>query len=127
MNSKYLTIGAISVAIAIALGAFGAHGLEGKLTEHYLEVFETGVRYHMYSSLGLMIIGLLGQVLGRSKVLNNGFRLIFVGMIIFSGSLYVLSATGFSKLGMVTPIGGVAMIAGWICIAIAASKTKSNR
>jgi len=127
MNSKYLTIGAISTALAIALGAFGAHGLEDKLSEHYLTVFETGVRYHMYSSLGLMLIGLLCQVIGCSKALANGFRLVFIGMIIFSGSLYILSTTGFSKLGMITPIGGVAMIAGWICIAVAAANKNKKQ
>jgi len=120
MNSKYFTIGAISAAIAIAFGAFGAHGLEDKLTEHYLAVFETGVRYQMYSSLGLMLIGLLSQFVGRSKAIVNGARLVIAGMVIFSGSLYILSITGFSKLGMITPIGGVSMIAGWIIIALAA-------
>lgn len=124
MNRKYLTIGATSAALAIALGAFGAHGLENKLTDHYLAVFETGVRYHMYSSLGLMLIGLLCQTIGKSKAIVYGFRFVFIGMIIFSGSLYVLSATGFSKLGMITPVGGVAMIAGWICIAAAAANKK---
>ena len=127
MNSKYFTIGAISTAIAIALGAFGAHGLEDKLTEHYLAVFETGVRYQMYSSLGLMLIGLLSQYIGRSKAIVHGARLVIIGMIIFSGSLYILSTTGFSKLGMITPLGGVAMIAGWIFIAAAATKGNKNK
>lgn len=122
MFPKYFAIGAINAALAIALGAFGAHGLEKQLTEHYLEVFETGVRYHMYSALGLMLIALFANQMGKSKLVLNGGRLIVTGMIIFSGSLYVLSLTGFSKLGMITPIGGVAIIAGWVCVIVAALK-----
>ena len=120
MFPKYFVIGAISAALAIAFGAFGAHGLEGRISEHYLSVFETGVRYHMYAALGLMIIAMLDMKLKDSKLALNGARLIAAGMIIFSGSLYVLSLTSISILGAITPIGGVAMIGGWICIAIAA-------
>ncbi|OME78021.1 hypothetical protein BK120_25345 [Paenibacillus sp. FSL A5-0031] len=126
MFPKYFAIGAINAALAIALGAFGAHGLEKQLTDHYLEVFETGVRYHMYSALGLILISLFAKQMGTSKLALNGGRLILTGMIIFSGSLYVLSITSFSKLGMITPIGGVAIIAGWICIITAALKKESN-
>lgn len=113
MFPKYFVIGAINAAIAIALGAFGAHGLEDIVTKHYLEVFETGVRYHMYSALGLMLIALLDKTLGGSLKARIGGRLIFAGTVIFSGSLYALVLTGFSKLGMITPLGGVAMLVGW--------------
>ncbi|WP_138755463.1 DUF423 domain-containing protein [Paenibacillus sinopodophylli] len=126
MFPKYFTIGAINAAIAVALGAFGAHGLEENLTEHYLKIFETGVRYHMYSALALMLIALFSKQIEAGKLVQNGGRLILTGMIIFSGSLYILSITGFSKLGMVTPIGGVAILAGWTCVIIAAMKNKSN-
>lgn len=122
MKINYFTIGAFSAALAIALGAFGAHGLEGKVTEHYLQVFETGVRYHMYSSLGLMLLGGLIHMMKTAKRVVIGARLILAGTIIFSGSLYALVFSGWSKLGMITPIGGVAMIAGWCIVAIAAHK-----
>ncbi|WP_054023658.1 DUF423 domain-containing protein [Bacillus sp. FJAT-28004] len=126
MFPKYFAIGAINAALAIALGAFGAHGLEKQLTDHYLEVFETGVRYHMYSALGLMLISLFAKQIGASKLVLNGGRLILTGTILFSGSLYVLALTSFSKLGIITPFGGVAIIAGWICIITAAFKKESN-
>ncbi|MFD2117106.1 DUF423 domain-containing protein [Paenibacillus yanchengensis] len=126
MKINYFTIGAFSATLAIALGAFGAHGLEGKITEHYIQVFETGVRYHMYSSLGLMLIGLLSKIVANNKSFINGAHFILAGTIIFSGSLYILSLTSFSKLGMITPIGGVAMIIGWCMVAISAGKQKFN-
>ncbi len=124
MFPKYFAIGAINAAIAIALGAFGAHGLEGKVTEHYLAVFETGVRYHMYGALGLMLIALLDKQLNGNRLARIGGRLIFAGIIIFSGSLYILSLTSFSQLGMITPIGGVAMIVGWGYVIAASLKYK---
>lgn len=124
MFPKYFAAGAINAALAIVLGAFGAHGLEGRLTEHYLDVFETGVRYHMYAALGLMLIALLDKAAGGSKQALLGGRLVMAGMIVFSGSLYVLALTGFSKLGMITPLGGAAMIAGWAIVAAGALKLK---
>ncbi|WP_169085393.1 DUF423 domain-containing protein [Paenibacillus sp. PL91] len=122
MFPKYFAIGAINAALAIALGAFGAHGLEKQLTEHYLEVFETGVRYHMYSALGLMLIALFAKQIGSSKLVLNGGRLIVGGTVLFSGSLYVLAVSGFTKLGIITPLGGVAILAGWACVIVAAIK-----
>lgn len=122
MFPKYFAIGAINAALSIALGAFGEHGLEKSLSEHYLQVFETGVRYHMYSALGLMLVALLAKQLNDSKLALIGARLILAGTVIFSGSLYVLSTTGISKLGIITPFGGVALIAGWIYVTTAALK-----
>ncbi|MCU6710384.1 DUF423 domain-containing protein [Paenibacillus sp. J5C_2022] len=124
MFPKYFIIGAVNAAIAIALGAFGAHGLEDKLTQHYLDVFETGVRYHMYGALGLMLIALLDKAIQGSKHVRTGGRLLLTGIVIFSGSLYILAVTGFSKLGMITPIGGVAMLAGWVFVIAGAAKTR---
>ncbi len=124
MNSKLFTIGAISTALAIALGAFGAHGLEDKLSEHYLEVFETGVRYQMYNSLGLMLLGILQHLINGNKRVQLAGMLILAGVIIFSGSLYILAVTQFSKLGMITPIGGILMIAGWLTAAFSLKATR---
>ncbi len=124
MNSKLFTIGAISTALAIALGAFGAHGLEDKLSEHYLEVFETGVRYQMYNSLGLMLLGILQHLINGNKRVQLAGMLILAGVIIFSGSLYILAVTQFSKLGMITPIGGILKIAGWLTAAFSLKATR---
>ncbi|MCR2804369.1 DUF423 domain-containing protein [Paenibacillus soyae] len=122
MFPNYFLIGAVGAALAIALGAFGAHGLEGQISEHYLDVFETGVRYHMYAALSLMLISVMDKLLGESRKALIGGRLILSGMIIFSGSLYILALTSFSKLGMVTPIGGVLMLTGWGFVIAAAAK-----
>lgn len=122
MFPKYFAIGAINAAIAIALGAFGAHGLEKHLSDHYIEIFETGVRYHMYSALGLMLIALFAKQIGADKLVLNGGRLIVAGIVLFSGSLYVLSLSGESQLGIITPFGGVALLAGWTCVIVAAFK-----
>lgn len=125
MFPKFFVIGAVNAALAIALGAFGAHGLENLVSDHYLEVFETGVRYHMYSALGLMLIALLGKAAGGSPKVLIGGRLIIAGTVLFSGSLYIIALTSISKLGMITPVGGVAMLVGWgFVIAGAAQKTK---
>lgn len=123
MFPKYFAIGAFNAALSIALGAFGAHGLENRLSEHYLQVFETGVRYHMYSALGLMLIALLAKQIGGSKLALMGARLILAGTVLFSGSLYALTLTGVSKLGIITPFGGVALIAGWAYVIAAALKS----
>lgn len=122
MFPNYFLIGAVNAALAIALGAFGAHGLEDRISEHYLDVFETGVRYHMYAALGLMLVAVMDKLIGGSRKALLGGRLILIGMIIFSGSLYVLALTSFSKLGMVTPLGGAAMLAGWGFVIAAAAK-----
>ncbi|MDQ6418304.1 DUF423 domain-containing protein [Paenibacillus sp. LHD-117] len=127
MFPAYFVIGAINAALAIALGAFGAHGLEGQISEHYLDVFETGVKYHMYGALGLMLIALMDKVAGGGKYAQIGSRLILAGMVIFSGSLYVLAVTSYSKLGMITPIGGVAMLAGWGFVIAGVVKKSGNK
>lgn len=126
MFPKYFAIGAINAALAIALGAFGAHGLENTITEHYLEVFETGVRYHMYSALGLMLISLFAKQTNDTKLVRNGGRLILAGTVLFSGSLYAIALSSVSKLGIITPFGGVAILAGWTCVIAAAFKKSSD-
>lgn len=118
MFKVFLMIGSIGAALAVALGAFGAHGLEGKLAERMMKNFQTGVQYQMYHSLGLVLIGLIAWKLqGSSLIYAAGWSLL-IGIILFSGSLYVLSLTGMTKLGMITPFGGVAFIVGWILLVI---------
>lgn len=126
MFRKYFAYGAIGAALAVALGAFGAHGLKDIVTERLLTVYETGVRYHMYHALGLMLIALLADRIGDSKLLRNGVRLLIAGIILFSGSLYAMTLTDISELGAITPLGGVAFIAGWICVTIAVLGKKTK-
>lgn len=119
MLRKYFAIGAVGAALAVALGAFGAHALKEIVSERLLTVFETGVRYHMYHTIGLMIVALLADRIGESKLIKTGARLLIAGVILFSGSLYTMALTDISILGAITPLGGVAFIAGWLCIIVA--------
>lgn len=120
MQSKYAGIGAIIAGLAVAFGAFGAHGLKDTLSDHYLEVFETGVRYQMYHGLGILLIALLSDRLSSARLTRWSARLLLIGTVIFSGSLYILALSGTDWLGAITPLGGVAFLAGWICLALAA-------
>ncbi|MFD1929429.1 DUF423 domain-containing protein [Sporosarcina siberiensis] len=120
----FIIAGAVNAAIAVAFGAFGAHALKDRLTEHYLAVWETAVQYQMFHAIGLILIGILmnSSILGPSTQLTWAGYLILAGIIIFSGSLYVLSLSGIGILGAITPIGGVAFITGWIMLIIAVVK-----
>lgn len=120
MVQVFLAIAALCGGLSVAGGAFGAHALQGKLTERALETFEIGVRYQMYHALALLLVALL---LSRAEVnqpflTTAGFAFI-AGILIFSGSLYALSFSGIKWLGAVAPIGGLAFIVGWGCLAIA--------
>ena len=114
-------IGAILMAIGIALGAFGAHGLQDKLSEKYMAVYQTGVLYHLIHALGIILVGLLAQH-HPSPLINKAGGLMLLGVILFSGSLYALSISGISKLGIITPFGGLAFIVAWIMLATACLK-----
>lgn len=120
----FIIAGAVNAAIAVAFGAFGAHALKEKLSEHYLAVWETAVQYQMFHALALIAVGILMSptLFGSVTQLSWAGYLILAGIIIFSGSLYVLSLSGIGILGAITPIGGVAFIAGWIMLIIAAIK-----
>lgn len=126
MFRKYFTIGAIGAMLAIAFGAFGAHGLKEMVSERMLQNFETGVRYQMYSSLGIMLIALASSIVTGERKLSLGALLITVGTCIFSGSLYIMTLTGATILGAITPIGGVLMIAGWIVVCVGILKFKAK-
>lgn len=120
----FIIAGAVNAAIAVAFGAFGAHALKEKLSEHYLAIWETAVQYQMFHAIGLLAVGILmsSSLMGPSTQLTWAGYLLLAGIIIFSGSLYVLSLSGIGILGAITPIGGVAFIAGWIMLIIAAIK-----
>jgi uncharacterized membrane protein YgdD (TMEM256/DUF423 family) len=117
MLNKYGAIGALYALLAVAFGAFGAHGLKNLLNEDMLEVFETGVRYQMYHGLGILVIAALSERVSNAKLLRRGAMLLHIGIILFSGSLYVLSLSGIKVLGAITPLGGVCFIVGWAMIA----------
>ena len=121
----FIIAGAINGFLAVALGAFGAHLLEGRVADKYLSTWGTAVQYQMFHALALVAIGILmsSKILGHVSQLNVAGYLILAGIIIFSGSLYVLSLTGISILGAITPIGGVAFLAGWIMLMVAAVKS----
>jgi uncharacterized membrane protein YgdD (TMEM256/DUF423 family) len=119
MDKTFMFLGALMGALAVGIGAFGAHGLRGRLTPDMLVVFETGARYQMYHALAMIATAaLMSRVEGRA-VIAAGWSF-FIGILIFSGSLYALALTGMSALGAVTPVGGLAFLVGWICLLVAA-------
>jgi uncharacterized membrane protein YgdD (TMEM256/DUF423 family) len=109
--------------VAVAAGAFGAHALEARLNVDRIATWETAARYHLFHSLGLLVIGLLGLHMGDSMRLRWAGWAMFAGILLFSGSLYVLSLSGLSYLGTVTPFGGVAFLLAWLLLASALAKS----
>lgn len=120
MAKNYLMIAALSGFLAVALGAFGAHGLKQRLSVDLLAVYQTGVQYHFYHTFALLVVGLLMLQMPGSGALRWSGILFIVGIVIFSGSLYVLSLTGVRWLGAITPLGGVAFMVAWLLLARAA-------
>lgn len=118
----FLILGSINVAAAVTMGAFGAHSLKTKISEDMLSVFQTGVQYHFYHALGLLIVGLLAIFFKPKKYLKIAGWMMFFGIILFSGSLYLLSITNIRWLGIITPFGGIAFILSWVFVAIAVWK-----
>ena len=112
MNVISGVFGAAFAFLAVALGAFGAHGLEGRVSPNDLAVFETGARYQMYHALALLLLALLSPGLPEKLVRISGLAFI-LGILLFSGSLYLLVLTGVRGLGAVTPFGGVSFLVGW--------------
>ena len=125
MTRAFLAIASLLGVLSVAGGAFASHALKPKLTERALEIFENGVRYQMYHALGLLIVALLltQAEAGKSWLIAAGGMFI-VGVALFSGSLYSLSLSGIKWLGAITPLGGLAFLAGWGCLAIAAFNFK---
>ncbi len=119
MAAGWFAAGSVLCGLGVALGAFGAHGLRGRLSGEMLAVFETGVRYHFIHALGLFAVSWAASRWPGPLVGAAGW-LFVAGILIFSGSLYVLSIGGVRWLGAVTPLGGLCMIAGWGLLAAAA-------
>lgn len=118
MAKTFLLITAVSGLLAVALGAFGAHGLKARLGEDLLAVYQTGVQYHFYHTFALALVGLVMLQVPASAWLQWSGWLFIIGIVIFSGSLYVLAISGIRWLGAITPIGGLAFMAGWLALAV---------
>jgi len=119
MPRLFLTLGAVSGFLAVALGAFGAHGLRDRLTPDMLAIFEVGVRYQMYHALALVGVALVMERWPSATLSAAGWSFV-IGTAIFSGSLYLLTLSGQRWLGAITPLGGLAFLAGWALLAWAA-------
>jgi uncharacterized membrane protein YgdD (TMEM256/DUF423 family) len=117
MEKTFLLLASVFAGLAVALGAFGAHALESRLSAQYLATYEVGVRYHFYHALALLgVVAVLSRWPASGAAVAAGW-LFVVGIVIFSGTLYLLAFTGARWLGALTPIGGVAFLAGWACLA----------
>ena len=127
MDRLFIRFGAVAGFVGVALGAFGAHALRARLSADHLAVFETGVRYQLVHALALVLVGVL---INRAPPVRGAGRrparftivagwCFTVGIVLFSGSLYVLSITGTTAVGVVTPLGGLCFLAGWACLALA--------
>lgn len=116
-RARLVRLGSLAMALGVALGAFGAHGLKATLAPDLLAIYETGVRYHLVHGLGVFVAAwLAGEDQTRAARLAG--VLFIVGILVFSGSLYLLALTGVRALGAITPIGGVAWIAAWTILAL---------
>jgi uncharacterized membrane protein YgdD (TMEM256/DUF423 family) len=118
VDRTFLLIGAILGFLGVALGAFGAHGLKNRLSPEMLEVFDTGVRYHMYHTFAVLIVAAAIGHIGNARLLAMAGWFFFAGILLFSGSLYALAITSVGILGAITPIGGLLFLIGWACLAV---------
>ncbi|WP_028962999.1 DUF423 domain-containing protein [Sulfobacillus thermosulfidooxidans] len=121
MVSIFLVLGSVMALLSVALGAFGAHALKNRLDSTRLANYQTGVQYQMYHAGGLIVTGLLSHIIDQSTLLTWAGWLFLVGIVLFSGSLYILSISGQKRWGMVTPFGGLAFIIAWAFLAVVAS------
>ena len=124
MAKLWLTLGSVGMLLAVAMGAFGAHGLKKTLTPDLMAIYETAVHYHVYHALGLIAIGLLALHLPATALLRWAGVLMAAGLVLFSGSLYALSLSGIRWLGAITPIGGTAFLAAWSLLAAAVMRAE---
>ena len=113
---EWIITGAFFAALGILIGAFGAHGLKTKISSENLIVFEIGVRYHIYHAVGLILLGIIGFHY-PNELINISAYMFCLGIILFSGSLYLLAFTNLRWLGAITPIGGFCFILGWLILA----------
>jgi uncharacterized membrane protein YgdD (TMEM256/DUF423 family) len=122
MDRLFFSLGAASALLSVAAGAFGAHALRSRLSPEYLAVFETAARYQMYHALGLVAVAWAVSRWPGGMAQAAGWFFV-TGTVLFSGSLYALALTGARWLGAVTPLGGVAFLAGWLCLLLSARRS----
>ncbi len=123
MAKLFLALGCINAMLVVLIGAFGAHGLKARLTVENMAVFQTGVQYHLYHAVGLILLGLIALQIPITPYLRWSGWLMLVGIVLFSGSLYALSITNIHWLGMITPFGGLAFIIAWLLLTIGIMKS----
>lgn len=129
--TSFVRAGAIAAFLGVALGAFGAHGLRDRVTPDMLTVYQTGVQYHLYHALAVVVLGFGGNALAGDtprtvKLLRQCGILWLSGIVVFGGSLYLLALTGTRWLGAITPLGGICFLSGWICLALAARSSRAR-
>lgn len=122
----FITLGALVALIGVALGAFGAHALKSQLTPEALAVWNTAVFYQLIHALGLLLIGILCQLFPADHLLRTAAWTMLVGIVLFSGSLYLLTVSGIRPLGMITPLGGVAFLTAWLLLIVAVWRPPSQ-
>jgi len=122
----FLFLGALNAALAVGLGAFGAHVLKARLSAPLLQTYQTGATYHFYHALGLLIAAILLARQPSSLLLRGAGWLLFAGIVLFSGSLYALSLSGIRGFGAITPFGGTAFILGWLLMAFASLRFRAD-
>ena len=125
MHRRFLILAGLLGFLGVLLGAFGAHGLKSRIEPAMLETFEVGVRYHLVHAVALLVVALMSQQQSCSCIKVAGWSFT-VGIVIFSGTLYVLAVTGMKWLGAITPIGGVAFMVGWIALLVAGVRVKKE-
>ena len=122
MTNPLITMAAVNGLLAVMLGAFMSHSLEETITTELLGVFQTGVSYHMYHSLAALAAGILSHIFPKVRLLKFSAYSFLLGIVLFSGSLYLLALTELPMIGMITPIGGIFFIFGWIMLCIFGAK-----
>ncbi|WP_020675909.1 DUF423 domain-containing protein [Geopsychrobacter electrodiphilus] len=116
----FLVLGGLNAFIGVALGAFGAHGLKSRVAPEMLTVWQTGVQYHLIHALALVLIGILCHLMPEALLFRVSGWAFLSGILLFSGSLYLMVLTGTRQLGMITPLGGLAFLLGWLLLVLAA-------
>jgi uncharacterized membrane protein YgdD (TMEM256/DUF423 family) len=123
VDRLFIRLGAVASFVGVALGAFGAHALRARLSADHLAAFETGVRYQLLHALALVLVGLL--IARRPARITTAAGWCFtLGIVLFSGSLYILTLTGTAAVGVVTPLGGLFFLAGWACLALSGGRAE---
>lgn len=122
ISKIFLVLGSLNAMLAVMLGAFGAHGLRTRISSGMLEVYQTAVQYHLYHALGLLIVGIITCHFAPSYWFKSSGWLMFAGIILFSGSLYILSMAQLRWFGAITPLGGMAFILAWLMLLIGVIK-----